>query len=265
MLLSSLVIVLVASTFLVQNRYYASQVLQAGAQDNARAATELMASEIRSVMLDGIIVAGPRTLTVRSPIVLATVCQALANQSFVHSPGGQSAIDTVEVAGIAIRDTISGAWTYAQASFASFNGSDAGAQNRCASTGADTVGSYNEFHEFGSLPALLGTTPALGDVLMLFRETTFTVQTSTMDTTVQGLFRKTFWSTATELASGFDTSARFQYRTSAGTYVDTVTTANLDDIDVIRMIVDTRKPAPTGGVEDITSGWSVNIALRNVR
>ena len=55
MLLSSLVIVLVATTFLVQNQYYASQVLRAGAQDNARATTELIASEVRSVMRDGIV------------------------------------------------------------------------------------------------------------------------------------------------------------------------------------------------------------------
>ena len=97
MLLSSLVIILVATTFLVQNQYYATQLQRTGAQDNARAATELMATEIRSVMDDGIVVAGPQTLTVRSPIVLAAVCNGLPNQSFVHSPGGEAAVDTVEI------------------------------------------------------------------------------------------------------------------------------------------------------------------------
>ena len=55
-----------STTFLVQNQYYSSQTLRAAAHDNARTATERMAAELRSVMEDGIIVAGPGTLTVRS-------------------------------------------------------------------------------------------------------------------------------------------------------------------------------------------------------
>ena len=52
LVLSSVVILLVSSTFLVQNNYYSSQTQRTGVHDNARAATELIASEIRSTMED---------------------------------------------------------------------------------------------------------------------------------------------------------------------------------------------------------------------
>lgn len=264
MLLSSLVIVLVASTFLVQNQYYASQVLQAGAQDNARAATELIASEIRSVMLDGVVVAGPRTLTVRTPMALAVVCDLEGITPHLHSPGGQAALDTAEVGGVARRDTLTGAWTYGNETWSGLDGNDVNSAARCLGNGADTVGARDDFHRLLRLTSLVGD-PDMNDVLMFFRETTFKFQTSVMDTSSVGLFRASYGDSLLEFATGLDSSARFQYRTAAGTYVDTVTTANLGDIDVIRIIAEARKRAPTGGVDDVTAGWSVNVALRNVR
>lgn len=74
MVLSTIVISLVSHAFLIQNQYYSTQTLRTGAQDNVRAATELIAREIRTAMDEGIIVAGPRTLTVRSPVTVTVVC-----------------------------------------------------------------------------------------------------------------------------------------------------------------------------------------------
>ena len=54
-------------------------------------------------------------------------------------------------------------------------------------------------------------------------------------------------------------------RTGGSTYADTVPASALGDIDFVRIVADARKRAQTGGRDDITFGWSVNVALRNVR
>jgi len=266
MLMSTLVVMLVSTTFLVQNQYYASQIQRSAAQDNARSATELMASEVRSAMGGGVTVAGARTLTVRTPIFIAVVCHRQSNNVDVYTIGGAAAVDTLEVAGVATRNAVTGAWTYGNISWTRLKGSGGSPAVDCEANGADTVGVGDDFHRLRRINTLPGmSTPSEGDILMAFRETTFSIRTSTMDPTTLALFRQVYGKSAVEYATGMDTSAKFQYRTALGTYTDTVTAANLSKIDVVRFVADTRKRAVTGGVDDVTFGWSVNIALRNVR
>lgn len=265
-MLSSFVLLLVSSTFLVQNNYYSSQTQRTGAQDNARTATELMASEVRSAMGDGFVVAGARTLTVRSPMVLGVICnRSGAGVADVHTEGGQARLDPGEIAGLAVRDEVTGGWTYATASWASLDGSDATSASSCATNGADTTGVATEFHRLVGLDGLFSPVPDEGAVIMLFRETTFEIRTSVMDPPALGLFRAPFADSLLEFATGMDTTARFQYRIDQATYTDTVTSGFLADIDAVRIVANARKRAQTGGRDDITFGWAVNVAVRNVR
>lgn len=257
-----MVVILVSTTFLVQNQYYSEQVRRTGVHDNARAATQLMAAEIRSVMEDGITVAGKKTLTVRTPIVIAGVCNISGSSTDVYTVGGESAIDTAEVAGVALRDTLTGGWTYANANWSTINGSGGTPAASCATNGADTAGVASNFHRLSGLSGLTGM-PVEGDLVMIFRETKFTIETSVMDTTTLGLFRQVYQDSTIEYATGIDTTAQFAYRVS-GSFVDTVATG-LDGIDVVRIVADSRKAAVTGGVDDVTFGWTVDISLRNVR
>ena len=260
-----MLVILVGTTFLVQNRYYSSQRQMSGAHDNARAATELMASEIRSVMEDGVQVAGARTLTIRSPMLLAVVCNVQSNFADVYTDGGEGGVDTLEVGGVAVRDTTTGAWTYGNSDWSNMDGSGGDPDGDCADNGADTSGVATEFHRLRRLNSILGSMPDEGDIIMIFRETTFKFQTSVLDTTSIGLFRQFYGESLLEYATGMDATAQFQYRTGGSTYSDTVVAADLDDIDVIRIVADARKRAETGGIDDVTFGWSVNIALRNIR
>ncbi len=265
-MLSSFVVVLVSSTFLVQNNYYSSQAQRTLAQDNARMATELMASEIRSAMGASFVVAGPRTVTVRSPMVLGAICsKANAGTADVHTEGGQAQVDTDEIAGVGIRDGSTGEWTYANAPWSYVNGSDGLSAVSCAANGADTVGARPEFHRIVNLNGLFTPPPVEGDLLMLFRETTFQIAASALDTTTLGLFRTPFGGTPLEFATGIDATARFQFRAGGTTYADTIVGASLADIDAVRIVAEARRPAQTGGSEDITFGWSVNVAVRNRR
>ena len=50
-----------------------------------------------------------------------------------------------------------------------------------------------------------------------------------------------------------------------GTNADIDLSADLDDGDVVRIVANASRRAVTGGVAAITFGWSVNIALRNLR
>lgn len=265
LVLSSFVIVLVSHVFLVQNRFYATQTLRTGAQDNVRAATELMASEIRTTLSGGVVVAGPRTLVVRSPVRNTMVCSHAAYPSVDVFAELGDARDSVEVAGVAVRDPLTGDWEAANATWGTLVASSVGSASSCRANGADTVGAIGSFSRLQNLGTLLTSVPAEGDVVMLFRETTFKIQQSQLDPGAYGLFRGSYGDPLVEFATGIDTTARFQYRTAGGTYVDTVSAGSLAGVDVVRIVAEARTAPPTGGVDAVTFGWTVNVHLRTVR
>lgn len=265
LVLSSIIIVLVSHTFLVQNQFYATQTQRVRAQDNVRAATELLASEIRNVSVGGIVVAGARTLTIRSPMTVGIFCDinGSSNNGEVMTQGGEAAVETDEVAGLALR--IGSTWSFVNVTWASVNGGDASSARNCFRNGADTVGARDDFHRFTNLNTVFsGLAPAQGDAVMVFRETTFTIRQSQLDPTRLALYRQPYDGDAVEFATGMDTTAQFQFRTTGGSFVDSLT-SGLTNVDAVRIVVDAVQPAPTGGAEDVRFGWSVNVPLRRVR
>jgi prepilin-type N-terminal cleavage/methylation domain-containing protein len=264
LVLSSVLIILVSTTFLVQNEYYASQTLRAAAHDNARVATERMAAEVASVMEDGFVAAGRRTLTVRSPMLLAAVCHRQGNNFSVHNEGGTAAINTSEVAGVGWLAVSTGDWDYRTATWSYVQGTGGTPPASCAGNGADTAWAASQFHRMRRFNLLYGSTPDPGDVVMLYRQTTFKIQTSLLEPGTLGLFRSAYGQPLVEFATGMDTTAHFQYRTGGSTYADTITSGSLVLIDAVRLVADARKRAATGGQSDVTFGWSVNMILRNI-
>lgn len=264
LVLSSVIIVLVSTTFLVQTRYYSSQTLRAAAHDNARTATERMAREIRSVMRSGFVSAGSTSLTIRSPMLLAVVCDRQGNNISVHNEGGEAGIDTDEVAGVGWLDQTTGVWTYRSATWSYIDQNGGNPANSCAGNGADTTGASGSFHRLRRFNNLYGSTPDDGEIIMLYRETTFSIQSSALEPGTLGLFRASYGQSAIELATGMDPTAKFQYRTGGSTYANSVAAGNLGNIDAVRLVAEARKRSQSGGQSDITFGWSVNIVLPNV-
>lgn len=256
---------LATHAFLVQNNYYSTQTLQAEAQDNARAATQLLGLDIRTVAEDGIVTAGARTLTVRTPIATSVICaKATADLGDIQTPGGEAGLYTPTVAGLALRNDST--WEYAIANWSTLNASDVSSAGACATAGADTVGARDDFHRLASLNSLFASTPGIGDVVMLFRETTYTLELSALDSVSTALFRTPRGFEKLEFVTGMDSTAQFQYRVAgSSTYVDTVTAVSVGSIDVIRVVANARKRAATGGQDDIVFGWATNIALRQIR
>ncbi|MEX2467083.1 MAG: prepilin-type N-terminal cleavage/methylation domain-containing protein [Gemmatimonadota bacterium] len=268
LVLSSIVIVLVSTTFLVQNRYQALQVLRAAVHDNARSATDVVVGELRSSPPDGIILAGNRTLTVRSPVALASVCGRSGLFGTVvdlHIDGGVAGIETDEIAGVALHDPGSGDWDYARAPWSFLDAGNTGSSVRCEGNGADTTAAIADFHAVRRLYLLFGftETPDVGELVMLFRETTFTIRPSDLDSMSLALFREPYGEAAVEFASGIDTTAYFQYRLGGTSYQDTVDAGSVDDIDAVRIVLYARRPSESLLDEDVTFGWATNRALRN--
>lgn len=264
LVLSTLVLALASHAFLVQTEFYSFQARRVGVHDNARAATELVARDVRNVAQDGMVVAGRRTLSLRSPIAIALVCHRQGSPNAdVLSEGGQSALDVDAVAGVALRNDST--WEYVATTWALLDGSDLTSADECAANGADTVGVRDDFYRLTDLNTVFVSGVREGDVVMLFRETTFTIGTSQLDSTTLGLFRADYGGQPVEFATGIDTTAHFEYRTAAGTYVDTVTAGALSNIDAVRIVLEATRPPTTGGGEEVRFGWSVNVAPRNVR
>lgn len=268
LVLSSLVIVLVSSTFLAQNRAQATQAALAAAHDNVRAATDLVARELRSSMRDGILVAGARTLTVRSPVAVVSACGRsgffLPNVD-VHVDGGVAALATDEIAGVAVLDEASGAWDYQRATWGFLNGGSSGSAGRCAGNGADTLGVADEFHSIRRLLFLYGLdVPDVGEVLMLFREVTFRIGPSALEPGTLALFRQPYGGAAVEFASGMDSTSAFRYRIGGGSYQDTVTAGSVGSVDGVRLVMNVRRRTGTGPDDEISFGIATNLLLRNV-
>ncbi|MGD8318938.1 MAG: prepilin-type N-terminal cleavage/methylation domain-containing protein [Gemmatimonadota bacterium] len=269
--ISSILVVLVSTVFLAQNRYYALQISRSAAHDNARVMTEVMAGELRSVARGGFVVARDTLLEVRSPMTVAAVCaQPATSRVAVQYSGGEGFLDTDEFGGFAVQDTLTDAWSYYDITgwnnvwnAIDQNGKQ-GAKD-CAANGADTVGAVDEFQRLRRLDTYAGSLPAVGQLVMLYRRVEYVITTSKMDSTSLGLFRGIFGADPVEVATGLDASARFQYRAGGSTYVSPVTGSGLGDIDAVRIVADARTRPRAGATDDVTFGWSVNVYLRNGR
>lgn len=265
--LSSIVVVLICTVFLVQNRYYAVQNGRSGAQDVVRAVTERVAEEVRPAVRGAVTLAQPDSLTVRSPMVMAAVCGVTGSDAWVQMEGGESGLAPDEVAGLAVLDPGTGRWIHHPQGWSSLDGGTAGAAAACAANGADTVGAVDEFHRLAGVAALHGSVPPPGSLVMLYRETTFSFRPSEMEPGVRGFFRAVSGADPAEYATGLDSTAAFLYGTLPGgaPFQSSVSGAALDAVSVVRVVAEARKRVPAGGVDDVTFGWAVNIPLGNVQ
>jgi type II secretory pathway component PulJ len=263
--LSSVVVILVSTVFLVQNRYYQTQLARTQVHDAVRVMTETVASELRSVAKGGVKAAESDRIVVRSPVVLVAVCSnGPGDVVAVQIDGGVAGLDTDEVTGFAVRDTLTDVWTYHDgAGWSTITETSGTPASDCAANGADTTGASADFANLHQLGAYQGYVPVVGQLLMLYREVEYSVDASTMEPTRLALFRTVATGTPVEFVTGVDPAAAFQYRTVGPTYANAVSGSMLDSIDAVRIVAEARRPPRTGGVGDVTYGWAVNVSLRN--
>ncbi len=262
---SSILVLLVGSVFLVQNEFYAVQTKRTAVHEDARSVTEVLGSELRSVMPGGITEADNKEMTIRSPLGVGVVCAVTGNNTDIFMEGGPTGLDTVELAGFAYRSETSNSWDYYNATWAGIVGTGGPPNVKCLANGADTTLSAGQFHRLGHFDDFAPSVPAKTDVVMFFRETRFKIQQSVLDPSTMGLFRAAYGDTLIEYVTGLDPSAGFEYRTGGSTYATSVGAAGLDSIDAVRVVAQARMKPETGLHDDVAYGWTTDFILPNVR
>ena len=253
--ISSILLVLVSTTFLVQNTFYANVLQRGRLQENARSVADIVAGDLRAVMPGGIVTADSARLVVRVPMALGMICGASGGNRYVHLVGGSGALDQSVTPRVAHRSS-AGAWTYYTETWASIvtSGSPAGA---CAGNGFDVTNVTGELFTIAS-----GGVGSVGDVFMVYRETEFRIQASSLDPSATALYRGPSGGTLVEMATPVAPDAHFAYRKGSSWFNQV--TSGLDAIDHVRIYAHARGPAEAASQEDLQFDLVMDVPLRNV-
>ncbi len=249
MTIASVLVILVSSIFLAQNRFYTGSVFRTRADDAIRTATEFMTGELRTAPVGGFVVAEPRRMVTRVPLTLGAICDQRGVNARVYLPG-LSGLDPAAVSGYAVRDSLD-AWAYTAGDWSDIARSRGSAAARvCRSEAIDTVGIVDEF-----VVMRLDASDE-GDLVMIYRELEYRIAPSMLDAGTLALFQGEAGGTLIELASGFQRDSRFEYR--VGSTFSTSVTSRLDSIEEVRLTF------VAGGQGDSTGtrGYSSTLAVR---
>jgi hypothetical protein len=262
MLLSTLIIILVTSVFLVQNEFYSDVVRRSALQENVRTATAMVSSELRGVAAGGIVAAESDSVVFRIPLVVGGVCAVSGSETYLHLPLEGENVDAAEVAGYGTRDA-DGVWTHTAATWESvFHSSGGAAAVACQVMGADTVGGRDDFYR---LDGLASTPPlAVGDLVMIYRELEFKLETSALDPTSTAVFRGQAGGTLSEFANHLRPSSAFEYKLSNNpNYRSRVTGGNLDRIVAIRFSARGAVASSRANRDSLTFDLTASVPLGN--
>lgn len=271
--ISTVLIMLVGSVFLVQNNFYSHVLVRSQVQENARAISEVIATETRSVASGAVLAAAEDSIVVRSPMATGFICGFSGGSDVhVHIPGGVATMDTADVAGYGYRDASTGAWTYYDHTWSELRTTTGGADlpaQRCATlNGSDTAGIASEFRRIREVENDTGIQnddlSDAGDVALLFyRQTTFRFTNSALVPGDRALFRGVNGGTPVEFATGLASTAAFNYRRGGSTWYTSVAAANLSTIDAVRVVVQSQGKGYTSDQLTYDFGWTIDIPLAN--
>jgi hypothetical protein len=264
MILSSVVVILVTSVFLVQNQFYADTVARASLHENVRGATSFITGQLKTVASGGVVVAEADSVVFRFPLVVGGVCDTVSTQTYLMFPMDGEGVDGTQVDGYGTRDPSDGEWTFTDATWGSiFNSSGSGPAGYCGAEGADTVGATADFFRLDGLSA----SPALGhgDVVMLYQERVFKLAVSTLDPSSFGVYYGPNGGTLMELATGLSETSAFQYlRAGRSSYDDRVTgVSGLAAIEVIRLSAVGIAPPANPARDSLNFELAITVPLKN--
>ncbi len=263
MVLSTVVVMLVTSVFLVQNRFYTDAVSRIGLHESVRSATVLISSDLHGVSEGGILAADPDAVVFRSALLMGGVCSVDDRRIYLFLPVEGEPPDRDMVSGFAVKDAASD-WRYAPVPWNSIRQSSGGAAARvCASSGADTAGSVMEFF---SVEGLESSPPIkVGDLVMFYQEVEVRLAPSKLDPGSRSVFRGPAGGILTEVATGVSGSSGFEYGLSGrdGFQDEVNGMGNLNRIDRVRLLLEGIAPASGGDRDSLTFDLTLTVPLRN--
>lgn len=263
--ISTAVVLLASNLFFVQSDFYSFLLQRSRVQDNARAVLEVVGAEVQGVTLGGLVEAESDGMIVRIPQSMAAVCAEAGSDVYVHLSAPE-ALELSVADGVGGLDRINGVWEYGDGNVSGAV-ADVGAASAavCATAGADTTGASGAFARIVSPSSFTGLAHTRGDVLMIYEEVEFLIDTSTLDPALLALYRGPAGGTLTEYATGLSADARFQYWTpmGQGRWRNRLGVGLLDRAERIRIVASTFQPAESGVGTDADFSVTVDLPLRN--
>lgn len=263
--LSTVVVMLVTSVFLVQNQFYSDTVNRSMLHESIRGATALVSSDLGGVSVGGILTAEDDEVVFRTPLLIGGVCGERNGEAYVFFPVSEEEVDVAAVKGFGIRSS-SLPWTYTPAEWESIRGSSGGyAAQVCAEEGADTTGAAAHFYR---LAGISSSPPVqVGDLIMLFREVELKLAPSTLVPGARAIYRGQPGDPLMEVATGLSAGSGFEYEvTNKKGYRDRVTgLGNLKRIERIRFSFEGVAPAARPDRDSLSFNLTRTVPLRDVR
>lgn len=261
--LSTVVVMLVTSVFLTQNRFYSDAVKRTGLHESVRGATALLSSDLHGVSEGGIVVADQDAISFRSPLLMGGVCGVDGQKTYLFFPMDENSLDPPTVSGFAIKDQKSD-WRYTATQWNSIYHSNGGVSAQaCAQAGADTTGASTGFYRLDGLDP--SGTIKVGDLVMLYQEVEVRLSSSKLYPGRRGLFRGPVGGVLTEVATGISGKSGFEYglTNQKGLQNRVNGKGNLRRIDRVRLFLEGIAPASSADRDSLTFDLSLTVPLRN--
>ena len=259
LVLAGIVSTAAITMFSTQNRLNAQMTALGESQENARSAVMLAASELHGAAGGSVVAATGASLSIRLPIVIGIVC-GRQNGPFrsVYFPLGGRALDADEVDGYAVGDA-SGRWV-AGGEFRNPNQFNPASRQFCIDAGGGAAGVDSDFARM----RVVGSGD-IGTPIMLYREVTYYLAPSALDTSRRGFFRAA-GGQAIELAHGFSDDSHFEFQLQDTTWLTSVRRADLALIQAVRLVVEVAGESRSGQTSGTASFELVReVQLRNVQ
>jgi prepilin-type N-terminal cleavage/methylation domain-containing protein len=265
MVLSSVVVMLVTSVFVVQNRFYSQVVNRASLHESVRTSAALVSSDLRGLASGGVVAAEPDSLVIRAPLAMGVVCGVDQREAYVFLPLGGSAFRADEVSGYGLRDP-AGSWSYTSADWSSVHrASGSGPAGVCAGVGAEVEGASEDFHRLDDLAG--SGALKVGDMVMVFQERVLKIGVSALDPSSKAIYRGRPGGTLAEVATGLSEESGFWYGTPAeqGLRRWVRGRGNLEGVNKIQFVAAGAAPSGRLGVSPSTFQLTVTVPPKNVR
>ena len=215
------------SLVISQQRFYARSDNHVLAQQNIRAAVDLMAAELRMASPEDIVTAASDSVTIRFDLVRGVVCGGGSGSThvFAYDSVGNANLSS-GIAGTAYSEPYDSAFVYNDGFTGSITASNPASETLCQTNGAPTTEPSSAFR----LVSGWTTTPPRGSLLRWYGTLTYAFAPSVTDAGAQAI-----WRNGQELVTPFEAGAQFWYVMQDGSVLSSVSAGSLTDIREIRI------------------------------
>lgn len=234
-----------------QQRFYSRSDNLLLAQQNIRAALDLMASELRMAAPEDIVTATPGSVTVRFDLVHGVVCEGALGSAHVYAYDSVTNANLASgVTGTAYSEPYDSTFVYDPGFTGTVTASSGASETICKANGAPAGEPTSRFR----LVTGWSTTPPRGSLVRWYGSLTYALAPSSTD---PGSFA--IWRDNQELATPFESGAEFSYVMDDGSVLGSVGAPGLADIREIRVGATAIGRGPFGATRDVL----FDIPLRN--